>query len=187
MPVLYLNHNSKGGYTMETNEIIMLVVFFAVYFLFLSVMLAYAVVSYVLGSKGLYAIAARRGISNPWMAWIPVAGNWILGSVSDQYQLRKYGQDPNLRKKLLIFSIITGGSLTGTSFGSFSVNFNMVGIQFWSVVKGPTECLIRKAGKRQEDSSSQRSCNNVPAGLNEPGLINVHCFSSSYYQSCCED
>ena len=113
---------------METNEIIMLVVFFAVYFLFLSVMLAYAVVSYVLGSKGLYAIAARRGISNPWMAWIPVAGNWILGSVSDQYQLRKYGQDPNLRKKLLIFSIITGGSLTGTYFGSFSVNFNMGGM-----------------------------------------------------------
>ena len=64
---------------------------------------------------------------------------------------------------------------------------NMVGIQFWSVVKGPTECFTRKAGKRQEDSSSQRSCNNAPAGLNEPGLINVHCSSSSYYQSCCED
>lgn len=88
---------------------IVAIVFFVL--LYLGV-LAFAVVGYIFGSKGLYAIAARRGIKNPWMAWIPVASNWILGCISDQYQERKYGQDPNLRKKLLIWSIITQSGIS---------------------------------------------------------------------------
>lgn len=89
------------------------------------ILIAFAVVCYIFGSKGLYAIAARRGIKNPWMAWIPIVSNWTLGCVSDQYAKRKYGQDPNLRKKLLIFSIITQSGMTVTpAIGSFSVNFN---------------------------------------------------------------
>ena len=48
--------------------------------------LVIGVVSYILSAAGIYAIAKRRGINNAWMAWIPVANGWILGSISDQYQ-----------------------------------------------------------------------------------------------------
>ena len=44
----------------------------------------FAVVSYILSAAGMYAIAKRRGINNAWLAWIPVASGWILGSISDQ-------------------------------------------------------------------------------------------------------
>lgn len=96
------------------------------FLMFYMIVLAYAVVCYILGSKGLYAIAARRGIKNPWMAWIPVVGNWTLGYVSDQYSQRKYGEDPKLRIKLLIFSIITQSSMIPLPIlGNISVNFDL--------------------------------------------------------------
>ena len=102
------------------------IVFVVLFILLYLCMIAFAVVCYILGSKGLYAIASRRGIKNPWMAWIPVVSNWILGCVADQYAQRKYGQDPNLRKKLLIFSIITQSGMTfAPAMGSFSVNINL--------------------------------------------------------------
>lgn len=41
---------------------------------------------YVLTALGFYTIAQRRGIRNSWLAWIPVAQLWVLGSISDQYQ-----------------------------------------------------------------------------------------------------
>ena len=96
------------------------------FLMFYMIVLAYAVVCYILGSKGLYAIAARRGIKNPWMAWIPIVSNWTLGCVSDQYSQRKYGEDPKLRIKLLIFSIITQSSMIPLPIlGNISVNFDL--------------------------------------------------------------
>ena len=43
-----------------------------------------AVASYVLTALALYTVARRRGLKNPWLAWIPVASAWIVGSLSDQ-------------------------------------------------------------------------------------------------------
>ena len=48
--------------------------------------LAFLAVQYVFQSLSLYAIARRRGIAHPGLAWVPVAYSWILGSISDQYQ-----------------------------------------------------------------------------------------------------
>ena len=79
--------------------------------------LAYAAVVYVLTAKSLQMIARRRGIPNPWLAWVPVANSWLLGSISDQYKMRKYGYDPELRKTLLILSVVSqGGSILLNSF-----------------------------------------------------------------------
>lgn len=60
-----------------------------------------AIVMYILQSLGLYTIAQRRGIKNPWMAWLPVTNMWILGSISDQYHYVALGQIRNRRKVLL--------------------------------------------------------------------------------------
>lgn len=95
--------------------------------LLLFTLMAYAVVAYVVSSKALHEIAARRGIENPWLAWVPVAGFWLQGKISDQYRQRKYGYDPEMRKTLLTLAIVTqAGSLLIDVFDRFyngAINF----------------------------------------------------------------
>lgn len=56
---------------------------------------------YILYSLGIYTIAQRRGIKHPWMAWLPVANMWVLGSIADQYRYVSHGQIRSRRKVLL--------------------------------------------------------------------------------------
>ena len=65
------------------------------------------VLTYVLTAFGLYTIAKRREIQNPWLAWIPIANIWILGSVSDQYRYVTRGQVRSRRKLLLTLQIVS--------------------------------------------------------------------------------
>lgn len=67
--------------------------------------LAVFLATYILGSIGNYTIAKRRGIRNPWLAWIPLANLWITGCISDQYQYVVKGKTKNRRKLLLILGI----------------------------------------------------------------------------------
>ena len=68
---------------------------------------AYSITMYVLHGLGLYNIAQRRGIYRPWMAWVPVANMWILGSISDQYQYVSKSKVRSCRKLLLGLMIAT--------------------------------------------------------------------------------
>lgn len=65
----------------------------------------YSITTYVLHSLGLYTIARRRRISNPWLAWIPLGNLWILGSISDQYQHMAKRKITGRRKIMLGLSI----------------------------------------------------------------------------------
>ena len=65
-----------------------------------------AIAMYVLSSLGLYTLAKRRGLKNPWLSWIPLVNCWIVGSLSDQYRYVVKGQVKNKRKTLLILNII---------------------------------------------------------------------------------
>ena len=52
--------------------------------LFLSVgllFLAIGVAAYVLNAVGLYTMAKKRGIESPWLAWLPVGNQYILGAL----------------------------------------------------------------------------------------------------------
>ena len=40
---------------------------------------------YIIGSIGLYSMANNTGMKNPWLAWIPVAREYLLGSLADRY------------------------------------------------------------------------------------------------------
>lgn len=62
---------------------------------------------YILSAVGLYTIAKRRGLHQPWLAWIPVANIWLLGSVSDQYQYVVNGRIKSKRKVLLVLNSIS--------------------------------------------------------------------------------
>lgn len=69
--------------------------------------IAYGITMYVLHGLGLYTIAQRRGIHRPWLAWVPVADMWMLGSISDQYQYVTKGKVRSRRKLLLGLVIAT--------------------------------------------------------------------------------
>ena len=83
-----------------------LVVMFVFWLPLMLVLIGYLVVMYILQSKTMYAIAQRRGIENPWMAWVPFCNSWMLGAISDQYQQAVWGDVKNRRKSLLIWHIV---------------------------------------------------------------------------------
>lgn len=64
-----------------------------------------SVALYVLQALGLYTIAKRRGIANPWLAWIPFGVVWILGSIADDYRAR-CGKPTKHRVVMLVLSIV---------------------------------------------------------------------------------
>lgn len=91
---------SELGYTEEQ------ILFYTAYYgKTLLIALAFAIVSYIFQSAGMYTIAKRRGIELPWLAWVPVANMWLLGCISDQFRYLAYGQTTNRRRKLLAMNI----------------------------------------------------------------------------------
>ena len=102
----------------------------------LLVALLVGLVFYVLQSVALYSIAKRRGINNAWLAWIPIGTNWIMGSISDQYQYVVNGKIKNKRKIMLILSLcpiainliarVVSTALLLTSVGSSATEVVMV-------------------------------------------------------------
>jgi hypothetical protein len=77
--------------------------------------LAFAVVAYIFQGRAMYAVARRRGIEKPWLAWVPVGNAWLMGCISDQYRYVKLGQVKNKRKLLMWLEI---GVLAGTLVAS---------------------------------------------------------------------
>lgn len=74
---------------------------------------------YVLNGIGLYAIAKRRGIDHPWIAWIPLGNLWLLGCISDQYQAIVKGKQKNKRTILLLL-LLAVLALYGLMMGMLS-------------------------------------------------------------------
>ena len=90
--------------------------------------------TYVLTALALYTIARRRGLKSPWLAWIPVADCWLLGSLSDQYRYVVKGEHKSKRKILLFFRILT--AVMWISLIGLLVNlcFHAVGSVFWGTM-----------------------------------------------------
>ena len=73
------------------------------------------IADYIMSSLALYRLASRRGISKPWLAWIPVANAWTIGAVVDEYD-ETQGFNRKWRYALLTLSIIVvGGIVLGYS------------------------------------------------------------------------
>jgi hypothetical protein len=67
----------------------MLIGFFAAYLVLAIFILLVGLLAYVMGSVGMYQIASRRGMANPWMAWLPYASSYLLGAIADDINKRK--------------------------------------------------------------------------------------------------
>lgn len=104
----------------------------------LVVQLAYVIVTYILEGKSLSAIARRRGIEKPWLAWVPVGKFWLLGCISDQYRYVVHGQVRNRRKLLLWLDIV----LVAVS-SIFSVGMEIWAVAtIWSAVHSPEAAMV---------------------------------------------
>lgn len=68
------------------------------------------ILNYILSSIGLYKIAKRRGLSNPWLAWIPVTSFWIIGGIAGEYD-DKRGIGRSWKKALLASMLVVIVSL----------------------------------------------------------------------------
>lgn len=81
--------------------------FLVIYMAAIVISVVVNVALYVIRSLSLYTIAKRRGLNKPWLAWIPVGTEWIIGSLSDQYKYVTQGKNQTRRKILLILTIIS--------------------------------------------------------------------------------
>ena len=86
----------------------------------------FGLVMYILRSMALHTIAKRRGLKNAWLAWIPVGQEWIIGSVSDQYQYLTKGKLQNRRKILLGLQL--AAVLIGSVFSVINLAGSLIGI-----------------------------------------------------------
>lgn len=90
----------------------------------LAVILIAALVCWIIRSMSLHAIAKRRGIENAWLAWIPIGSEWVLGSLSDQYQRMSQRKVTSRRNIMLLLAMtvlalaLFEGIISG--FGAFS-------------------------------------------------------------------
>ncbi len=63
-------------------------VFLAIYLIVLTVILIFALVSYIFHSVGLYTIGKRMGKQYPWLAFIPFARDYFQGELAGEITLK---------------------------------------------------------------------------------------------------
>lgn len=90
---------------MVNTSTFILILFTACMLFVFGILFIEVVAGYILQGISMSAVAKRRGIDKPWLAWVPVANTWMLGCISDQYQLLVNGKDRNYRTRLLKLKI----------------------------------------------------------------------------------
>ena len=95
--------------------------------------LAVWIALFVFRAVSVYRIARRRGISNAWLAWVPVCSDWILGSVADQYQYVVKGRIKNRRLPLFLLSVVLlglriVGAALSASAAAYALRFVLTGV-----------------------------------------------------------
>lgn len=80
-------------------------IFTGVYIIVYAITMIASIAFYVLQSIGFYTMAKRRGIENPWLAWIPVGEAYIMGALADDYNIKARNTKTKYRHILLYLSI----------------------------------------------------------------------------------
>lgn len=111
------NYYGYGGSPMMDEELLMVVA--GIYGMILILAAIVGIVCYVLRCVAVQHIARRRGLSKPWLVWLPVGTEWIIGSISDQYRYVVKGEVKSKRKILLGLSLTN--FLCGVTMLSFLV------------------------------------------------------------------
>ncbi len=111
------------------------------------VVLVIALILWIIRSASLYAIANRRGLRSPWLSWLPIGTDWILGSIADQYQHLACGKVTSRRKILTVlkaaqialvvysgvmYGLLNTGVLNGSGDGS-AILSTIISLLTWGV------------------------------------------------------
>ena len=94
--------------------------------IFLTIIIVIAALCYIFTALGMFNIGKKRGLKNPWLAWIPVASSYFTGTVADEYAERYENKKTNLKTTLVVMTIITAiasgitNALTPMDYGGFS-------------------------------------------------------------------
>lgn len=108
---------------------------------------AFRIAAYILTALALYTVARRRGIHKPWLAWIPVADVWLLGSISDQYRYVVKGEVKSKRKILLTLRIILSALCVAVVAAVMVMAFNAIGsVMYYSGQKQIWEAMFGMLG-----------------------------------------
>lgn len=101
-------------YTVDEEKTLILVVgiMLVVYLL----LIGFGIATYIMNAIAYQKIASRRLIANPWLAWIPIASSWLIGSIVDEYD-GKNGLKRKWRVVLLTLSIISVGGIVAGYVG----------------------------------------------------------------------
>lgn len=111
------------------------------------ILLVVALIFYIFESAGLYTLAKRRGIHYPGLAWVPVARDWVMGSLSDQYAMR-LGQNKSYRKVLPALGAVV--TILAVLVLSFTIQFivrlatgdRMLYSQLYQASNNPEEAVL---------------------------------------------
>lgn len=109
----------------------------SIYLIVLTVIIIFALASYIIHSIGLYTIGKRLGKQNPWLAFIPFARDYFHGELAGEIQLKKKAiKNPGIWKLILpiAFSVITGmfmaaiviAGIAVTMLGGFGIGIMML-------------------------------------------------------------
>ncbi len=66
----------------------------------------FSILIYVGVGFGLWKLATKCEIPNPWLAWIPFGQTYTLGAIADHYYDRCENRTTSYRKKLLVLEIV---------------------------------------------------------------------------------
>ena len=103
----------------EEEMLIVMVGILLVAYLFLILV---GIAGYIMNAVALQKIASKRLIQNAWLAWIPIASSWLVGSIADEYD-EKNGIKRKWRIVLLVLSLI---SLIGIFVGYIGMVVSVV-------------------------------------------------------------
>lgn len=85
------------------------IIFVVIYVFFMLFALAIAGVFYALTAIALKKLSENRGYEKGWLAWIPIANNYLLGSIADSIEAYN-GKNKSYRKIMLWLSIAPAAS-----------------------------------------------------------------------------
>lgn len=74
---------------------------------------ALALVLYILNNLGFQRLAANRGLSNPWLIWIPILGEYTVGALVDDIQ-----QQQTSHRGIFRYLLVAGAFLSASIWGS---------------------------------------------------------------------
>ncbi len=123
---------------------------------------------YVMNAYPLFAIARRRGLKHAWLAWVPIGGAYVLGNISDDYQLMNRDNLKNRRIWLPVLQGLTVVLIVAIwvwalfSFGNENP-LGIAGLPF--VLAAMAVCVVGAVMKWMATYDLFRSCEPYRAGV----------------------